>query len=401
MLRSLDRHCKERELDGSSNIDPTRSHLNSVLVGNPAGVLASLDDFYEDGPARPAKQSESPYLRVVVSASPSYFRPENPEAEGEYDEGRLKTWVEATMDALKAEHGEDLLYAELHLDEDTPHIHAVLAPTYQKKPRVPGKRKRNEDEAGFEARKQAARDAVGVRTVGRSSHPELSKKGSFQRLRERMAVALTPLGIQYGEDRAVGAPKGKSTRQWVKEEAQRIKDAEVDFEKEKSKNLMRDARNRENLEEEKSTLKVSQEKLEEEKSTLKVSQEKLEEEKSTLKVSQENLEEEKSTLKVSQEKLEEEKLALDLSKKLHKIQKKELSDEIRKFNKVKDLYTSFIDRFTNIVRSMSQARGIHIPDIVNDIEDMKSMISGLEQEDQEDLLDIKNNNSDHNNDLNM
>ena len=223
MIRSLDRHCRDRVPDGASAIDPARSDQNKVLVGNDRGVLASLDDLYASGVKEPAPQAEAPYLRIVVSASPGFFRPSDPDAVGTWDQDRMEAWKDAVMSQLKAEHGDDLVYAEIHLDEDTPHIHAVIAPTYGKKPRKPGRQKRNETPEQFEARKAAALDADGVRTVGRASHPTLSQPGSFQRLRERMAVAVDHLGIGYGEDRSVDAPPGTSTRQWVKEQAAQIR----------------------------------------------------------------------------------------------------------------------------------------------------------------------------------
>lgn len=232
MIRSLDRHCVHREPDGASNIDPSRSDQNVIIIGHEDGLLASINDFYTTGPkppAPPAKQSEKPYLRIVVSASPSYFRPDDPDAIGTWDHGRLSSWIAATMGQLRQEHGDDLVFAELHLDEDTPHIHAVVAPTYKKKPRVPGRRKRDEPEETFFARQLAAIEADGVRTVGRSSHPDLSKKGSFQRLRERMAVAVEPLGIDYGEDRSIDAPAPLSTREWVKQEAARLRSERHDL----------------------------------------------------------------------------------------------------------------------------------------------------------------------------
>ena len=200
-----------------------------MLVGSENGLFASLEDFFEAGVKRPAKQSESPYLRIVVSASPQYFRPDDPDAHGTWDEDRLKAWRKATMAQLRSEHGNDLVFAELHLDEDTPHIHAVVAPTYIKKPRKPGRKKRGETDEEFSARKAAAEAALGVRVVGRASHPELSKKGSFQRLRERMTVALDHLDIEYGEDR-YGRADAKTTRQWVKEQAAEIKKKHAELE---------------------------------------------------------------------------------------------------------------------------------------------------------------------------
>lgn len=223
MISSLDRHGLVREPDGSSNIVKARSHLNQILEGHADGLTASLKTLYANGVKKPAAQSEKPYLRIVLSASPEYFRPYDPETVGTWDEDRLAKWIEATMGQLREEHGVDLIFAELHLDEDTPHIHAVVAPTYLKKARVPGKPKRGETPEQFEDRKAVARASEGIRTVGRASHESLSKLGSFQRLRERMTVAVDHLGIEYGEDRAVDAPKGKSTREWVVQQAAELR----------------------------------------------------------------------------------------------------------------------------------------------------------------------------------
>ena len=223
MISSLDRHCLVREPDGSSNIVTARSHLNQILEGHENGLMQSLKALYAGGVKKPAAQSERPYLRIVLSASPEYFRPDDPEAVGTWDEDRLAAWQEASMNQLREEHGADLIFAELHLDEDTPHIHAVVAPTYAKKARVPGKQKCGETPEQFEARKKVARASDGVRTVGRASHPTLSKQGSFQRLRERMTVAVDHLGIEYGEDRSVDAPDGQSTREWVIEQAAELR----------------------------------------------------------------------------------------------------------------------------------------------------------------------------------
>ena len=137
------------------------------------------------------------------------------------------------MNQLREEHGADLIFAELHLDEDTPHILAVVAPTYLKKARVPGKQKRGETPEQFEERKELARASEGIRTVGRASHPTLSKQGSFQRLREHMAVAVDHLGIEYGEDRAIDAPDGQSTREYVIQEAARLREEKRQIDQER------------------------------------------------------------------------------------------------------------------------------------------------------------------------
>lgn len=234
MISSLDRHCLTRSPDGSSNIVTARSHLNRILEGDERGLMQSLKNLYARGVQKPTAQAEKPYLRIVVSASPDYFRPDDPTAAGTWDESRLEAWLEATMNQLRGEHGDDLIFAELHLDEDTPHIHAVVAPTYTKKARTPGKMKRGETPEQFEARKAAAVASDGVRTVGRASHPTLSKQGSFQRLRERMTVAVDHLKIEYGADRSVNAPPGQSTQEWVAKTAAKLREEKLQIDKEKA-----------------------------------------------------------------------------------------------------------------------------------------------------------------------
>lgn len=233
MISSLDRHCLTRVPDGSSNIVPDRSVQNRILEGDERGLMQSLRNLYERGVKKPAAQSEKPYLRIVLSASPEYFRPDDPGAVGTWNKDRLVAWQKACMKQLRKEHGEDLVFAELHLDEDTPHIHAVVAPTYAKKARKPGRQKRNETPEQFEARKAAALASEGVRTVGRASHPTLSKQDSFQRLRKRMTVALDHLGIEYGIDRSINAPEGQSTREWVIQEAARLREEKRQIELER------------------------------------------------------------------------------------------------------------------------------------------------------------------------
>ena len=228
-VRAIDRHELDRETDGTSAIDPTRRHLNQTLYGLKEGPSASLAAFYDGGVKRPTKQAEAPYLTAVISASAKYFRPDDPDTRGTWDEGRMTAWRDRSMAWLRAEFGDDLVHASLHLDEDTPHIHALIAPTYEKKRRVPGRRKRNETEDDFEARKLAAQDAPGVRTVGRSSHAELSQRGSYIRLRESLAAAVADIGIEYGDDRQPDAPGAMSTREWVAQETVKLRREAADL----------------------------------------------------------------------------------------------------------------------------------------------------------------------------
>ena len=241
---AMQSHEKKRDPDGSSAIDPLRTHLNEVLHGLKAGPSPSLNKLWKDGVQKPDDRAEKPFLRIVLSASPQFFRPGDPEAAGKWDDRRLELFKKRTMQWLKREFGDDLVYASIHLDEDTPHIHALVVPTCTKKPRTPGKQKRNETEVEFEARKQAARDAEGVRIASRSSHPKLSKKMSFDTLRREYCDRTRILGIDYGDPATRDAEGNKVTRKWVDGEAkkliedrQKLDQERADFETEKGKIL--------------------------------------------------------------------------------------------------------------------------------------------------------------------
>ncbi len=68
-------------------------------------------------------------VEILLTASPEYFRPDNPADYGAYESAKLEEWQQATVKWLKQEYGSRIVRAELHMDEATPHIHAYLVPT--------------------------------------------------------------------------------------------------------------------------------------------------------------------------------------------------------------------------------------------------------------------------------
>ncbi len=67
-------------------------------------------------------------VEFLLSASPEYFRPNNPTEYGTYDSVHVDAWAQQNIEWLKKEYGDRIVRAELHLDEATPHIHAYLVP---------------------------------------------------------------------------------------------------------------------------------------------------------------------------------------------------------------------------------------------------------------------------------
>nr|CRY96462.1 hypothetical protein [uncultured prokaryote] len=227
-IRSVSVHEKKREPDGASAIDPERSHLNEVLDGT-GTQWDALQQLWESGVKPPTAQAERPYVQMVISASPEFFRTGGHKA-GQWDESRLKAWKEKTMQWLRDEYGDDLVHASLHLDEDTPHIHALIVPTYEKRPRMPGRPKRGESREAFEERRKQAENAFGVRTAGRSSCEQWSKRFARRTARQSYHGAVQGLGLGYGKDFIAEnepTPEHTPTGVWVREQAAAVEDAKA------------------------------------------------------------------------------------------------------------------------------------------------------------------------------
>lgn len=71
-------------------------------------------------------------VEILMTASPEFFRPSNPEAHGECDPQRLEQWKSRTEAFLREKYGNNLVEMTLHLDEATPHIHAIVVPAVTK-----------------------------------------------------------------------------------------------------------------------------------------------------------------------------------------------------------------------------------------------------------------------------
>ncbi len=67
-------------------------------------------------------------VEILLTASPEYFRPDEPSKAGYYQQKPLEDWQQAVKQWLDNQYGDRIVRAELHLDEATPHIHAYLVP---------------------------------------------------------------------------------------------------------------------------------------------------------------------------------------------------------------------------------------------------------------------------------
>ena len=127
------------------NADPTRTHLNRVLVEYPDGVHgrdeAIAHRLNTAGIKRKITHDQVRVVRVVLSGTHEDMM--NIQEKGELDE-----WCNDSIQWLQATFGKDnVVAAHLHMDEKTPHIHAAVVPIVTgerrkaKKEQTDGKRK--------------------------------------------------------------------------------------------------------------------------------------------------------------------------------------------------------------------------------------------------------------------
>lgn len=134
----------------------------------PPVALAGSGHPYRDVKALlPAKRRKNAVLAMehLVTASPEYFRPDNPGAHGQYDQARMEAWRDRAMAFLRARYGDRLASATLHLDEATPHIQAFVVP---------------------------------LREDGKLDAATLFNPAALVRLQDDYAAALAPLGLRRG-----------------------------------------------------------------------------------------------------------------------------------------------------------------------------------------------------------
>lgn len=195
-LKSVGMHNSRGYTDDNrpGHIDVSRSSLNRVLVGPEikkiSGAMAAAIEKIPMARKSSDAGKDIVMCEAILSASPEFFQLT----------GATEKWSRQSVEWLKKEFGEKLLSAVLHLDEQTPHIHAVIRVDEEKsrihpvtKERMPAKRVLCYSDH-FVDRKEVLTRA---RIDGRS-HLD-TKLGRFQ---TRYAEAVSSLGLERGRESA-------------------------------------------------------------------------------------------------------------------------------------------------------------------------------------------------------
>ena len=123
------------------NADEERTHLNRRLVEYPDGVQTRTQAIQHRletaGLTRKVGKNQVRAIRIMLSGSPD-------DMQRIVREDRLDEWCADNMNYLAATFGkENIVSADLHLDETSPHIHATLVPIIM----TERKRKKQEERA--------------------------------------------------------------------------------------------------------------------------------------------------------------------------------------------------------------------------------------------------------------
>jgi hypothetical protein len=111
------------------NANSDAQHLNQTLISSGSDLHADvLTHVKNNAPRAQVRKTSVLAQEIILTASPAYFRPSCPEKSGFYEEHLMEAWKKETFDFLKNRYKKNLISCELHLDEATPHIHAIVVP---------------------------------------------------------------------------------------------------------------------------------------------------------------------------------------------------------------------------------------------------------------------------------
>ncbi len=176
----------ERTID-PKNADKERTHLNEQLVEYPDGVenrtQAITHRIETAGITRKIGTNQVRALRVMLSGSQE-------DMQRIVATGRLDEWCADSLQWLRETFGaENIVSADLHRDEQTPHIHATVVPIVSGE-----RRKRAAKPAGPNKKQYRKKPANAVRLCA----DDVMTRDNLERFQDTYAEAMNKYGLQRG-----------------------------------------------------------------------------------------------------------------------------------------------------------------------------------------------------------
>lgn len=196
------------------NADESRTHLNRELITFPDGVdnrtQAIQHRLDTAGLTRKIDNNQVRAIRVLLTGT-------HEDMERITNEGRLDEWYSDNLKYLTDTFGrENIVSAVLHMDEQTPHIHATLVPI------VKGERKRKKKEEQVKKRYRKK-----PTDTARLCADEIMTRAKLKFYQDSYAQAMSRYGLQRGIDGSEA--KHISTRQYYRDLVQQTEQLRTDI----------------------------------------------------------------------------------------------------------------------------------------------------------------------------
>lgn len=197
------------------NADENRTHLNRELVTFPDGVenrtQAIQHRLDTAGLTRKIGNNQVRAIRVLLTGT-------HEDMERITNEGRLDGWCSDNLKYLADTFGrENIVSAVLHMDEQTPHIHATLVPIVKGE----RKRKKKEEQVKKRYRKKPSDTA-------RLCADDIMTRAKLKSYQDSYAQAMSGYGLKRGIDGSEA--KHISTRQYYRDLMQQTEQLQTDIE---------------------------------------------------------------------------------------------------------------------------------------------------------------------------
>lgn len=184
------------------NADESRTHLNRELITFPDGVenrtQAIQHRLDSAGLTRKIGNNQVRAIRVLLTGT-------HEDMERITNDGRLDKWCDDNLRYLADTFGkENIVSAVLHMDEQTPHIHATLVPI------VKGERKRKKKEEQVKKRYRKK-----PTDTARLCADEIMTRAKLKSYQDTYAQAMSVYGLQRGIDGSEA--RHISTRQYYRD----------------------------------------------------------------------------------------------------------------------------------------------------------------------------------------
>lgn len=196
------------------NADESRTHLNRELITFPYGMenrtQAIQHRLDTAGLTRKIGNNQVRAIRVLLTGT-------HEDMERITNEGRLDEWCNDNLKYLADTFGrENIVSAVLHMDEQTPHIHATLVPI------VKGERKRKKKEEQVKKRYRKK-----PTDTARLCADEIMTRAKLKSYQDTYAQAMSGYGLQRGIDGSEA--KHISTRQYYRDLVQQTEQLRTDI----------------------------------------------------------------------------------------------------------------------------------------------------------------------------